>query len=47
MNRGAPSMSITVVPDSGTGALTGLSGSIHIDIVDGAHFYTFDYELQA
>ena len=26
MNRGAPELSITVVPDSGTGDLTGLSG---------------------
>src|SRR5688500_4932870 len=33
MNRGAPSLSLTVVPDSGTDALLGLSGSLAIDIV--------------
>ena len=45
MARGAPSLSLTVVPDSGTGGLTGLAGSMAIDIVDGKHFYTFDYTL--
>jgi len=46
MTRGAPAMTITVVPDSGAGALEGLSGSfiIHID-AKGAHSYTFDYSL--
>jgi len=32
-----------VVPDSGTGELAGLHGRIAIDIVDGKHYYTFDY----
>ncbi len=45
MDRGAPSLSLTVVPDSGTGALAGLSGRMAIDIVDGKHFYTFDYAI--
>ncbi|MGO4701960.1 DUF3224 domain-containing protein [Dyella sp. 2RAB6] len=46
MTRGAPAMTITVVPDSGTGELDGLSGTlvIHID-AKGAHSYTFDYSL--
>ena len=46
MTRGAPSMSVTVVPDSGTDALTGLAGDfvIHID-AKGGHTYTFDYML--
>ena len=43
MDRGVPSLSLSVVPDSGTGALTGLSGRMAIDIVDGKHYYTFDY----
>jgi hypothetical protein len=44
MNRGQPSLSITVVPDSGTGELAGLSGNLGIDIREGgAHFYDFDY----
>jgi Protein of unknown function (DUF3224) len=45
MNRGAASLSVTVVPDSGTGALAGLAGAMAIDIVDGAHFYRLDYTL--
>ena len=46
MDRGKPSLDLTVVPDSGTGELTGLRGRIAIDIVDGTHFYTFDYEFR-
>ncbi|HEY0504657.1 MAG TPA: DUF3224 domain-containing protein [Lysobacter sp.] len=45
LDRGAPSLSVTVVPDSGTDELTGLRGRIAIDIVEGKHFYTFDYEV--
>ena len=46
MNRGAPSLSITVVPDSGTGELAGLTGKMAISIAaDGAHYYTFEYSL--
>lgn len=43
MDRGTPSLDINVVPDSGTGELAGLHGRIAIDIVDGKHYYTFDY----
>ena len=45
MNRGAPQLSVTVVPDSGTGELVGLSGKMEIKITDGNHFYEFDYVL--
>jgi hypothetical protein len=45
MERGAPSLTLSVVPDSGTDDLQGLSGRMAIDIVDGQHFYTFDYAL--
>ena len=45
MDRGKPSLDLTVVPDSATEGLTGLRGRIGIDIVDGKHFYTFDYEF--
>lgn len=45
MARGAQSLSITVVPDSGTGALTGISGTFKLQIRDGKHFYEFSYEL--
>jgi hypothetical protein len=47
MNRGAPSLVITVVPDSGTGGLEGLSGTMNIVITDGRHTYEFDYTLPA
>jgi hypothetical protein len=45
LTRGAPQLSITVVPDSGTGELVGLAGKMTINIVDGKHFYEFDYTL--
>lgn len=45
MDRGTPSLKLEVVPDSADGGLSGLRGSMRIDITDGAHFYTFDYEL--
>ena len=45
MNRGAPGLSITVVPDSGTGEFVGLSGTLKINIVDKKHFYEFEYSL--
>lgn len=47
LDRGAPSLSLTVVPDSASGGLEGLSGRMAIDIVDGAHHYTLDYSLDA
>jgi uncharacterized protein DUF3224 len=45
MNRGVPSLSVTVIPDSGTGALAGISGSMNIIIENKQHSYTFDYSL--
>jgi hypothetical protein len=45
MTRGAPQLSVTVVPDSGTGELVGLSGKMTINIIDGKHLYEFDYEI--
>ena len=45
MNRGAPQLSITVVPDSGTDELSGIAGSFQINIVEGKHFYEFAYTL--
>jgi hypothetical protein len=45
MTRGAPQLTITVVPDSGTGELTGLAGKMTINIVDGKHFYEFEYTV--
>ena len=45
MNRGMPQLTITVVPDSGAGALSGLAGTMAIRIESGSHFYDFDYAL--
>ncbi|HTD03594.1 DUF3224 domain-containing protein [Undibacterium sp.] len=45
MTRGTPQLSVSVVPDSGTGELAGLTGQMKINIVDGKHFYEFDYTL--
>lgn len=48
MARGAQQLTVTVVPDSGTGDLAGLTGSMAIRIeAGGKHFYDFDYELPA
>jgi hypothetical protein len=46
MNRGTPQLSIIVVPDSGTGQLRGLSGSMQIIVApDGNHSYALSYTL--
>ena len=45
MNRGAPTLTVRVVPDSGTEGLSGIAGSLSINITDGQHFYTLDYTL--
>jgi hypothetical protein len=45
MNRGVPSLTVRVVPDSGTGELTGLTGTMAIEITGGKHFYVFEYDL--
>jgi hypothetical protein len=45
MDRGAPSLTITVVPDSGTDGLTGIAGTMGIEIADGKHSYDFEYQL--
>ncbi len=38
-------LDVSVVQDSGTGGLTGISGKFDIRIEDGKHFYTFTYSL--
>lgn len=45
MKRGAQTLSVGVVPDSGTGELRGLSGRMEIRIVEGQHYYELDFEL--
>ena len=45
MNRGAPSLTITIVPDSGTEQLEGLRGTMTIKIEGGKHAYELNYTL--
>jgi hypothetical protein len=45
MNRGTQQLTISVVPDSGTDQLTGITGTMTIKIADGKHSYEFDYNL--
>ena len=47
MTRGKPNSTITVVPDSGTGELRGISGKMNITVAtDGAHSYEFDFKIE-
>jgi hypothetical protein len=45
MTRGEPHLAITVVPDSGTGELVGITGKMNIIITEGKHSYDFEYTL--
>ena len=45
MTRGEPQLNVTVVPDSGTGELLGITGKLIINIVENKHFYKFEYAL--
>ena len=46
MTRGTQKASIAVVPDSGTGELQGISGTMTISVgTDGSHSYEFDYKI--
>jgi Protein of unknown function (DUF3224) len=45
MDRGKPGLTITVVPDSGTDQLVGLTGTMDIKIDGGVHSYEFTYAL--
>jgi uncharacterized protein DUF3224 len=45
MNRGTPSLIITIVPDSGTEQLEGLRGTMTIKIEAGKHAYELNYTL--
>ncbi len=45
MDRGAPTLAVSVVPDSGSGELAGLGGRLAITVSDGVHHYRLDYSL--
>jgi hypothetical protein len=45
MGGGSMHLEVTVVPDSGTDQLTGISGKLNIIIADGKHSYELEYTL--
>lgn len=45
MQRGVPTLSVKVIPDSGTDELAGIAGTLSINVVDGKHFYDFLYSF--
>lgn len=45
MNKGKDRLILEVVPDSGSGELVGLAGTMSITIEDGQHFYELEYKL--
>lgn len=47
MTRGRPDLVVSVVPDSGTDELEGLTGRMSIAIVDGTHSYEFGYDFES
>ena len=46
MTRGNGELAVTVVPDSGTEELEGLSGTMRIEIAGGKHSYVFEYTMR-
>lgn len=45
MDRGTATLTVSVVPDSGSDALAGLAGKMTIEIVEGQHRYALDYTI--
>jgi len=45
MNRGDARLTVTIVPDSGSGELAGISGTLQIDNDQGQHSYVLEYEI--
>ena len=46
MDRGDAELTVVIVPDSGSGELSGISGTLEIDNDEGKHSYRLDYQLQ-
>lgn len=46
MDKGQDCLTLKVIPDSGTGELSGLQGDMTINIKDGVHYYQFEYQLE-
>ncbi len=45
MTKDRQDLSIIIVPDSGTDELSGISGTLDIQMTDGKHSYTIEYSL--
>ena len=45
MSGGVDRLSIAIVPDSGTGELTGITGELTLKVVEGEHRYELVYSL--
>jgi hypothetical protein len=45
MSKAGADLSVIVAPDSGTGALEGITGTLGIEIKDGKHLYDLAYSL--
>ena len=45
MDNGKDRLILEVIPDSGSGELTGISGTMGISMSEGKHLYTFEYQL--
>jgi len=45
MSKGRDRLILEVIPDSGSGELEGLTGTMSINIENGQHSYEFEYEL--
>ena len=45
MSNGDAQLTVTIVPDSGAGALAGIAGSMEIDVDEGQHSYALDYDF--
>ena len=43
MEKGEAALTVTIVPDSGTGELAGISGTLEIDNDEGKHSYVLQY----
>ncbi len=47
MTRGGGELKVVIVPDSGTGELEGLEGTLAIRVEDGKHLYDLEYSFAA
>ena len=45
MDKGDARLTVAIVPDSGSGALAGISGTMTLDNDEGRHSYVLEYEI--